>query len=243
MSEWVMEFTSSNWSLSSRSFPSSYYTLQLPTTRNADFIFDFSKEAPFNMMLSTVPFIFAAGFAMSVLMGAIGVEAGMPGVLVATFLLSAGVRTVSGLGFLIVTGNKIAYSSVWITTPQVCLDLHLRNIVACFGAVLQQVTCWLPGPDCWVWNRVLRTEFHFCSADLFYNLCHSLHYSRAHHHWIEFAGCVSHDSVHCLSDCVCTCGPCPHPAMVSCFTRLEVSDWGQRTLRRHAAIYDELCRD
>jgi hypothetical protein len=127
MSEWVMEFTANNWSVSLTRFPSKWYILQLPKKRNTDFIFDFSKERPFNIMLIGLPFIFATGFALCVIMGAIGSEAGVPGVLVATFLFSAVARTVVGLGFLIVTGNLVGYSSIWVTTPQVGLDAALTR--------------------------------------------------------------------------------------------------------------------
>ncbi len=119
MSEWIIESTPSNWSLSKRVYQSSWYRLQLPTKRNTDLVFDYSIEEPFSALLLATPFIFASGFALSVIMGAVGSEAGVPAVLAATFLLSGAVRVVAGLGFLIVTGNSIAYSIIWITTPQV----------------------------------------------------------------------------------------------------------------------------
>ncbi len=119
MSEWMIESTPSNWSLSNRVHHSSWYNLQLPTKRNTDFVFDYAIEEPFSRMLLATPFIFAVGFALSVIMGAIGYEAGVPAVLAATFLSSGVVRVVAGLGFLIVTGNFVGYSSIWITTPQV----------------------------------------------------------------------------------------------------------------------------
>ena len=123
MSDWIIESTSSNWSLSTRRFISKLFTVQMPMKRNADFIFDRAREEPFSTMKNITMLIFAAGFALSVIMGAIGSEVLVPGVLATTFLLSFGVGAVTGLGCLIVTGNYYAYSTIWITTPQVGLML------------------------------------------------------------------------------------------------------------------------
>jgi hypothetical protein len=104
-----------------RQFSSKLYTLQLPMKRGVDVIYDETMEGPFSTMLATSHLIFAAGFALSVILGAMGREVVVPGVLATTFLLSASTRAVAGLGFLIVSGNVLAYCTIWITTPQVDL--------------------------------------------------------------------------------------------------------------------------
>jgi hypothetical protein len=125
MSQWVIEYTASNWTLNKRLILSESYSLRLPMKRGTEFIMDFTTEVPFHMMSLATPFIFASGFALSVIMGAVGWETSVPGVLVATFLCSAFVRAVSGLGFFISTGNYIGYATIWITTPQVSLAIAL----------------------------------------------------------------------------------------------------------------------
>ncbi len=119
MSDWILESTASNWSQSTRIFSSKWYNLQMPTKRSFDFVFDQTTEEPFTTMKASAPFIFAAGFGLSVAMGVAGREVYVPGILAATFLLSAITRLVAGLGYLINAGNYKAYSSLWITTPQV----------------------------------------------------------------------------------------------------------------------------
>ncbi len=105
MSSWVIESTLGN--LSSSLSPSSLYSLELPQERGVDYIFDESVEWPFAIMISCNSLIFAAGFAISAVLGAIGRETFVAAVLVATFLTSTVMRVVSGLAFFCLNGNWI----------------------------------------------------------------------------------------------------------------------------------------
>jgi hypothetical protein len=120
MSRWVIESTISN--LSSSLSPSSWYDLELPVKRGADYIFDESVEWPFAIMVSCNSLIFAAGFAISVVLGTIGRETGVATVLVATFLMSAAMRIVSGMAFFYLNGNWIVSFRILMTTPQVIVQ-------------------------------------------------------------------------------------------------------------------------
>jgi hypothetical protein len=117
MSSWIIESTLSN--LSSSLSPSSWYSLELPVQRGVDYIFDESFEWPFAIMIACNSLIFAAGFAISAVLGAIGRETGVSVVLVGTFLTSTVMRVVSGLAFFYLNGNWIVSFRVLMTTPQV----------------------------------------------------------------------------------------------------------------------------
>jgi hypothetical protein len=131
LSQWVLESTESNWTVSKR-LHSSSYRMQVPVFRDFDYIFDWTMENIFALVLASNTLEFSAGFALSVLLGIAGRETDVAGVLAATFLLSTVVRFVAGLGFLWASGNWIIYCSIWITTPQVCCLLFFLCCVTSF---------------------------------------------------------------------------------------------------------------
>ncbi len=126
MSTWVIDSTASN--LSTSLSPSSWYNLELPLQRGVDYVVDQSVEWPFAIMISSTSLIFAAGFATSVILGAVGRETGVPGVLVSTFLTSTMIRIVSGLAFFYLNGNWIVSFRSLMTTPQVII-YHVNLVV------------------------------------------------------------------------------------------------------------------
>ena len=124
MSTWVIESTLSN--LSTSLSPSSWFNSDLPIQRGVDYIFDESVEWPFAVMVSCNSLIFAAGFAMSVALGAVGRETSVSAVLVATFLTSTVMRIICGLAFFYLNGNWTVSFRVLMATPQVvCHDFLL----------------------------------------------------------------------------------------------------------------------
>jgi hypothetical protein len=122
MSSWVIDSTLSN--LSNSLSPSSWYNLELPIQRGVDFIFDESVEWPFAVMVSCNSLIFAVGFAISVVLGAAGHETGVASVLVATFLTSTVMRTMSGLAFFCLNNNWIVSFRILMTTLQVIVEFR-----------------------------------------------------------------------------------------------------------------------
>lgn len=126
LSQWVLESTSSNWTMSKRLWHSLSYKMEIPDFRNFDYVFDWTLENMFAMVLASNSLEFSAGFGLSVLLGIVGRETAVSGVLAGTFLLSTVLRFVAGLGFLWVSGNWIIYCSIWITTPQVYFQLMFR---------------------------------------------------------------------------------------------------------------------
>ena len=120
MSQWVIESTGNNWTVSTKRSLSTFYRMELPVLRGFDYVFDWTMENLFALVLASNTLDFSAGFALSVVLGMAGRETDVAGVLAATFFLSTVVRSVAGLGFFWASGNWIMYSSIWITTPQVC---------------------------------------------------------------------------------------------------------------------------
>jgi hypothetical protein len=119
VSQWVIESTLSNWTGSIWRLESTSYRMELPVLRGFDYVFDWTMENHFALLLASNTLGFSAGFALSVALGIAGRETDVAGVLAATFLLSVAVRFVAGLGFFWASGNWIIYCSIWITTPQV----------------------------------------------------------------------------------------------------------------------------
>jgi hypothetical protein len=165
MTDWIIESTASNWSLSMRLLSSRLYRLQMPIKRGADFVFDESVEAPFGYMMVGSQLIFAFGFALSAILGAMGRDVVVPGSLATTFLLSAIIRAVAGLGFLLIYGNYLAYSSIWITTPQVDFMLALRRHLNSLTFFI--IIC---GLDCTHFNQTAN-HCSFCSIPTSMDVC------------------------------------------------------------------------
>jgi hypothetical protein len=128
MSDFVLETASGNSGDSATTFrPSAWYSVNLPLQRGVDFTYDESVEWPFAVMGACGSLIFAFGFAMSVALGLVGWETGVPGVLIATFLTSAAVHIVASLAFILFNGNWFVCSSILFSTPQVCaLELGIK---------------------------------------------------------------------------------------------------------------------
>ena len=120
ISQWAIESTESNWIVSTKRLLSTSYRMELPVLRDFDYVFDWTMEKLFALVLASNTLDFSAGFALSVVLGIAGRETDVAGVLAATFLLSTVVRSVAGFGFLWASGNWIIYSSIWVTSPQVC---------------------------------------------------------------------------------------------------------------------------
>jgi hypothetical protein len=93
--------------------------MQLPTQRGVDYIFDWTVEQPFALLVATNSLIFAAAFLLCVVIALNGQEAYVAGVLAGVFSLSTIMRIVTGLGFMLVSNAWIISYSIWITTPQV----------------------------------------------------------------------------------------------------------------------------